>query len=231
MATVQTNNSVNDPFAAINAAASSGSSSKSSSSSSAMVEQEDRFLKLLTTQLRNQDPLNPMDNAQMTSQLAQMSTVSGIEKLNATLNTLVDSFGNNQSMQAAAMIGKSVLVPGTQLSLSNGLAFGGVSLSQSADQVTVKIVDSTGKVVQTQNLGAQKAGVINFAWDGKDDTGAKLADGTYKISVEAQAGGETVKAEALQVGTVSALVRSGGGFLLDLGALGRVDFNTVQQIL
>jgi flagellar basal-body rod modification protein FlgD len=111
------------------------------------------------------------------------------------------------------------------------LALGGVNLSENVDQLRVQIIDSTGKVVQTQDLGAQKAGVINFAWDGKDDTGAKLADGTYKISVQALRGGEKVTADALQVGTVSALVRSGGGFLLDLGALGRVDFKTVQQIL
>ena len=227
MATVQNNNSVNDPYAAINGNRNSNASKKDSE----MVQQEDRFLKLLTTQLRNQDPLNPMDNAQMTSQLAQMSTVSGIEKLNATLNTLVDSFGENQSMQAASMIGKSVLVPGTQLELNKGLAYGGVNLSENADKLKIEIKDSTGKVIQTQDLGAQKAGVINFAWDGKDDAGVKAPDGVYKISVQALRGGEKVKADPLQVGTVSALVRSGGGFLLDLGALGRVGFDTVQQIL
>ena len=227
MATVQNNNSVNDPYAAINGNRNSNANKKNSE----VQQQEDRFLKLLTTQLRNQDPLNPMDNAQMTSQLAQMSTVSGIEKLNATLNTLVNSFGDNQSMQAASMIGKSVLVPGTQLELNKGLGYGGVSLSENADKLKIEIKDSTGKVIQTQDLGAQKAGVINFAWDGKDDAGVKAPDGVYKISVQALRGGEKVKADPLQVGTVSALVRSGGGFLLDLGALGRVGFDTVQQIL
>ena len=227
MASVQTNNTVNDPFAAINGAR----GATTTKASSAMVEQEDRFLRLLTTQLRNQDPLNPMDNAQMTSQLAQMSTVSGIEKLNSTMNSLVESFGANQSMQAASMIGKSVLVPGAQLALSKGLAYGGVSLSESADQLKIQIMDSTGKILQTQDLGAQQAGVVNFAWDGKDDAGVAAPDGAYKISVQALRGGEKVKADALQVGTVSALVRSGGGFLLDLGALGRVEFNNVQQIL
>ena len=225
MATVQTTSTVTDPYAAINAAASS------STSTTKTEDPQDRFLKLLVTQLKNQDPLNPMDNAQMTSQLAQMSTVSGIEKLNATLNTLVNSFGDNQSMQAASMIGKSVLVPGTQLELNKGLGYGGVSLSENADKLKIEIKDSTGKVIQTQDLGAQKAGVINFAWDGKDDAGVKAPDGVYKISVQALRGGEKVKADPLQVGTVSALVRSGGGFLLDLGALGRVGFDTVQQIL
>ena len=227
MATVQTNNTVNDPYAAINGTR-GGSAVKGSS---VMAETEDRFLKLLTTQLRNQDPLNPMDNAQMTSQLAQMSTVSGIEKLNTTMNSLVESFGASQSMQAASMIGKSVLVPGAQLALSGGLALGGVSLSENADQLKIQIMDSTGKVIQTQDLGSQKAGVVNFAWDGKDDAGTAVPDGIYQISVQALRGGEKVSADALQVGTVSALVRSGSGFLLDLGALGRVDFNTVQQIL
>ena len=203
----------------------------SSSNASSISETQDRFMKLLIAQMKNQDPLNPMDNAQMTSQLAQMSTVSGIEKLNATLNTLVDSFGDNQSMQAASMIGKNVLVPGTQLELNKGLAYGGVNLSEDADKLKIEIKDSTGKVIQTQDLGAQKAGVINFAWDGKDDAGVKAPDGVYKISVQALRGGEKVKADPLQVGTVSALVRSGGGFLLDLGALGRVGFDTVQQIL
>ena len=227
MASVQTNNTVNDPFAAINGARGTATTK----ASSAMAEQEDRFLRLLTTQLRNQDPLNPMDNAQMTSQLAQMSTVSGIEKLNSTMNSLVESFGANQSMQAASMIGKSVLVQGKQLVLSKGFALGGVSLSENADQLKIQIMDSTGKVIQTQDLGSQKAGVVNFAWDGKDDAGTAVPDGAYKISVQALRGGEKVSADALQVGTVSALVRSGSGFLLDLGALGRVDFNTVQQIL
>ena len=129
------------------------------------------------------------------------------------------------------MIGKSVLVQGKQLVLSKGFALGGVSLSENADQLKIQIMDSTGKVIQTQDLGSQKAGVVNFAWDGKDDAGTAVPDGIYKISVQALRGGEKVSADALQVGTVSALVRSGSGFLLDLGALGRVDFNTVQQIL
>ena len=130
MATVQSTSTATDPFAAINAAGKSATAS-----TSAVADQQDRFLKLLVTQLKNQDPLNPMDNAQMTSQLAQMSTVSGIEKLNATLNSLVDSVGNSQSMQAADMIGKSVLVPGSQLALSNGVAYAGINLAAAADQV------------------------------------------------------------------------------------------------
>ena len=226
MATVPSTTNTNDAFAAINAAAASNKTT-----TSATQESEDRFLRLLTTQLKNQDPLNPMDNAQMTSQLAQMSTVSGIEKLNTTLDTLVSSIGASQSIQSAAMIGKSVLVPGTQLTLEKGVAYGGVNLSAAADQVTLKILDSTGEVIQTQTLGAQEAGVFNIGWDGKDSDGVAVADGTYKFSVEATQGGNAVTVTPLQVGTVSALVRSSSGFVLDLGSLGTFSFADVQQIL
>ena len=229
MSTVQTTGSASDRYAKINAAGKT--SSTSSTATTSAEEQQTRFLKLLTTQLKNQDPLNPMDNAQMTSQLAQMSTVSGIEKLNTTLNSLVDSVGNSQSIQAASMIGKDVMATGTQLNLASGAAYGGINLSGAADQVTLHIKDSTGKEIQTEVLGAQKAGVLNFAWDGKTAAGTTAADGLYKFSVEAVQGGKSVSADTLQVGTVSALVRSSTGFLLDLGPLGTVDFKNVQQIL
>ncbi len=226
MATVQSTTRSSDIYSSLNAGAKTGTPATSTTD-----ETQDRFLKLLVTQLKNQDPLNPMDNAQMTSQLAQMSTVSGIERLNTTLNSLVDDMGTNQSMQAAAMIGKSVLVPGSQLTLSKGSAFAGVNLSSAADQVTLSIMDSSGKVIQTQKLGAHEAGVFNIAWDGMTDAETKAADGTYKFAVSATQGDNKVAAEALQIGTVSALVRSTSGFLLDLGALGNVDFKNVQQIL
>jgi flagellar basal-body rod modification protein FlgD len=100
------------------------------------VSPQDRFLKLLVTQLKNQDPLNPMDNAQMTSQLAQISTVDGIEKLNATLKMILEGSNENQAMQAAAMVGHGVLVPGSGLLLAGGMAIGGVELDGPADRVT-----------------------------------------------------------------------------------------------
>jgi flagellar basal-body rod modification protein FlgD len=227
MATVQATTSSSDPFAAINAA------TKSSSRASAPTAEDpqDRFLKLLVTQLKNQDPLNPMDNAQMTSQLAQMSTVSGIEKLNTTLNSLVDGFANSQSMQAAEMIGKRVLVAGSQLPLASGQAYGGINLSAAVDQVKLSILDAAGQVIQTQDLGPRDAGVFDFVWDGMNDAGSKAPDGIYRFSVNATQGGNKVTADPLQIGTVSALVRSKSGFLLDLGALGTVDFKNVQQIL
>jgi flagellar basal-body rod modification protein FlgD len=205
--------------------------SSSTTSSSTAAAQQDRFLKLLVAQLKNQDPLNPMDNAEMTSQMAQMSTVEGIEKLNTTLNSMVESVSNSQSMQAASLIGKNVMVPGSQLELSKGVAYAGINLAKAADNVKIHILDSKGKEVQVESLGAQKAGVLNFAWDGKLSDGTTAADGIYKFTVEATQGGSSVTVDALQIGTVSALVRTSSGFQLDLGSLGTFDFANVQQVL
>ena len=114
---------------------------------------QDRFLKLLITQMQNQDPLNPMDNAQVTSQLAQISTVSGIDKLNSTILNMVSQFSAAQSMQAGSLIGRGVLAEGNDLQLSQGQAAGGMQLSEPADAVSVSIRDTNGFVVKTINLG------------------------------------------------------------------------------
>lgn len=233
MTTTTSATSSSNVFDAINTANGVGTTTSSANAT------QDRFLKLLVTQLQNQDPLNPMDNAQMTTQLAQISTVTGIDKLNTTLSSMIDSVASSQNVQSAEMIGKNVLVAGSKLELSSSTtdgvttksAVGGVKLASAADSVTVTIKDSSGNVVSVQNLGAQKAGVFNFAWDGATDAETTAADGTYTISVSALQGGKAVDATAMQFGTVSALVRSGSTFLLDLGSLGKVALSDVQQII
>lgn len=228
MATVNsaTSKSAADIYASLN-----GSSSSSTNSTSTASELENRFLTLLMAQIKNQDPLNPLDNAQVTSQLAQLNTVNGIEKLNTTLSQLLDGYGETQGMQAAGIIGKNVMVAGKNLPLSSGQAVGGVLLDGAADKVTLTIKDSTGKVVQTEELGAREAGSFYFGWDGKDADGTQLSDGNYTFAVEASASGTKVGATAMQIGTVSAVTRSSNGFLLDLGSFGDVAFKDVQQIL
>lgn len=194
------------------------------------TEAQDRFLKLLTTQLKNQDPLNPMDNAQMTSQLAQISTVDGIEKLNATLQKLVSSGVDAEAMQAAALVGHQVMVAGGGIQLADAGAVGGVELGANADQVTVTIKDANGIVMNTVNLGKLDAGVHNFVWDGKNDAGVKAANGAYSISVVAKRGTDTVKATALQLAGVQNINRSSQGISLNLGSLGLITLNDVKQI-
>jgi flagellar basal-body rod modification protein FlgD len=206
----------------------SGSSSDSKSTSEDI---QNRFLTLLIAQLENQDPLNPMENTEMTSQLSQMSTVQGIEQLNTTLDALVTSLADTQAVQSSALIGKTVLVPGANLSLSDGEAYGGVYLSGPADIVTVKVYDASVNLVQTQSLEAAEAGSLLFSWDGSTSSGGTAADGAYSFKLAASKGSESVEVAALQLGTVSALTReTSGGFVLDLGALGQYDFADVQQV-
>jgi flagellar basal-body rod modification protein FlgD len=126
------------------------------SASTSSADTEQRFLKLLVTQLNNQDPLNPLDNAELTSQLAQMSTVSGIERLNTALQSLVAQSGSSQTLQAASLIDRTVLVPGKELSIKDGVATPfGINLESGADSVKATVVDAAGNVVRTFDLGAQ----------------------------------------------------------------------------
>lgn len=227
MASVQSGNSASEAFAALNAQAKGASSASASTSE----EVQNRFLKLLVTQLKNQDPLNPLDNAAVTTQVSQISTVTGIEKLNTTLESLLGTYNETQAMQATGLIGKNVLVPGSRLALANGSAAGGVSLAGPADRVTVKVLDATGSIVQSQDLGARDAGSFSFVWDGRNDAGQIMPPGNYRFTVNAVRGSDKVSSEVLQLGTVSALVRREGGFALELAGIGRVDFAQVEQIL
>lgn len=193
---------------------------------------QDRFLKLLVTQMKNQDPLNPMDNAQVTSQMAQLSTVSGVDKLNATVLALSQSMEAAQAMQAAAMIGHAALVPGSEIKMAAGKSDAAVELSGPADKVTVTITDAAGKVVRTQQLGPQDgAGIVGFQWDGKDDTGALLADGAYKFTATAEQGGKKSTPTTLSYGMVQSVSFTSSGPKLDMGSLGSVGLDAIRQIL
>ena len=110
---------------------------------------QDQFLKLLITQMKNQDPLNPMDNSQVTSQLAQISTVTGIDKLNTTITTMNSSMVAAQSLQASALIGKGVLAPGNAMLLQQGQAVAGMQFPTPVDKATITISSASGQVVKT----------------------------------------------------------------------------------
>lgn len=198
---------------------------------SLMQATENRFLKLLTAQLKNQDPMNPLDNAQMTSQMAQISTVNGIEKLNATLEKMMSSSTEAQAMQAAAMLGHNVLVAGDGITVGeSGQAFGGIQFPQSVDSAAITIKDSNGLVIRTINLGAQEAGQQTFSWDGKNDAGEAVAAGRYTFSVAAAQGGKSVTTTGLELAQVTGILRDKSGILLELGQLGKFELSDIQQI-
>lgn len=204
---------------------------KAAASTTATDAAQSRFLTLLTTQLKNQDPLNPMDNAQMTSQLAQISTVDGIERLNATLQKMLDGTNDAQAMQAAALVGRGVLVPGASLQLLQGAAMGGLELDSPADEVSVAIKDANGLVLRTLNLGALGAGTHAVRWDGKTDNGTPAVDGNYSMSIAAKRGGEAVTASGLALGLVSSITRAAQGTTVNVGSLGAFTMADIKEIL
>lgn len=224
MSTVQNNLASPELLAQMNG-------TKSTASASSVDETSDRFMKLLVAQMKNQDPLNPLDNAQVTSQLAQLSTVTGIDKMNATLESLIGSYQSSQSLQAASMIGRGVIVPGDTLSLNDGQAVLGVELDTPADNVAVSIKNASGKVVHTMNLGAMDAGVSPLTWDGVADDGTTLANGTYTFEAIATRAGQGVVVTALTVGEVASVSTSTKGVSLNLSGMGSVGMADVRQIL
>ena len=217
-------------IASLNAANSSLAKKPAANANSSGATQ-DRFLLMLTTQLKNQDPLNPMVNAQITSQMAQLNTVSGITQLNSTLQALSDSMSMGQSVSATSMIGHGVLVPGSTVNLTGGQAIGGVDLTQPVDSLKVTIKDAAGNIVNTMQLGAQKAGVLPFAWDGKTDAGKVAADGSYKFTVEAMVAGNTTTPATLAYGTVNAVTPGVKGATVDVGHLGGFALSAVKQVM
>ena len=201
------------------------------STKSAATAAQDRFMTLLVTQLKNQDPLSPMDNAQMTSQMAQISTVSGIEKLNTTLQALSASMTPNQTLQATSMIGHGVLVEGNGVDMAGGVGLGGFSLAAPVDSAMVTIHDGSGALIRSIDLGAQPAGINKWAWDGKNDAGTLMADGSYTFKVAALQGGVSEAATGLQYGIVNSVTQGAAGATLNVGSLQNVALTQVLQIL
>ena len=213
-------------YAALNANANAGAAKNTSTAAGT----QDRFLKLLVTQMKNQDPLNPMDNAQVTSQMAQLSTVTGIDKLNATLQALSDSMTSSQSLQAASMIGHGVLVPGKGIDLAKGSGYGGVELAQSVDKVDIAIYDKAGALVRNMHLGAQPVGLVSWQWDGRNDSGVSVADGSYTFTASAAQAGAKVDATALQFGMVNSVTQNKQGVALSVGQLEDITLSEVKKI-
>lgn len=153
------------------------------------------FLKLMTTQLTTQDPFNPVDNTQMVAQMAQFSQVAGIAEMNKSLATLAAAAAPGRLNDAASWIGRSMLVKSDITTpLRDGAYAGEINLPADAEQVSISFIDQNGAVVHAENLGAQKAGDVSFAWNGKDADGNIKADGPLRILVNASGNGEAISA-------------------------------------
>ncbi len=194
---------------------------------------QDRFMKLLVTQMKYQDPLNPLDNAQVTGQLAQLSTVNGINKLNDTMQAMVQSVQGNQAMQAANLIGRRVMVPGSALSLSDGSAAFGIELSTPVDRLQLTISDAAGHPVRVMDLGAQQAGTLMLGWDGSTGNGGTAPDGRYQLQLTGTLAGQRVSAQPLVIDQVSSISTGSGtaASLRLISSQSSVKLSDVRQIL
>jgi len=213
---------VSSPTSATDATAAAASLTASTSDAKATSE---RFLKLLVAQMQNQDPLSPMDNAQVTSQMAQINTVSGIEKLNLTVQGLSSQFAQLQAVQGVSLVGHDVVVPGNTLQVADdGTAQAGYELTGPADQVKAEILAPSGKVVDTLNLGAQTTGVHSFDW--LAGTNASMTGMRFRVT--ATSGSANTAATTLVRDQVAAVSTANSVFSLELVNAGTVPYSSIK---
>ncbi|RFU47504.1 flagellar hook assembly protein FlgD [Paraburkholderia sp. DHOC27] len=207
--TMSNNSSTNSTNSATGSTSSSSSSSASNTTGAGL---QSTFLQLLVTQLQNQDPTNPMDSSQMTSQLAEINTVTGISQLNTSLSSLSTQLNAGQTSQAALLIGQKVLAPGNSLSITSGTETSfGVQLGAAASDMQVNVVNSAGQIVNTIDLGAQPAGVVPVSWEPVDSSGNPLPTGTYTITATGTVNGVAGTGTTLTTATVESVVQGTNG--------------------
>ena len=199
-------------------------------------ELRSNFMTLLIAQLQNQDPMKPMENAEMTSQLAQINTVNGIDSLNDTLKNINTQIEAGQNLQATALIGKGVMVPGDRVLVGEESVTTpfGIELDSPASDVRVSIVDGAGQLIRRSELGAMQAGSETFVWDGLTENGETAPVGAYRLSVDALSeDGDPVTAQSLNYALVTGISNGvASGPKLDLGGISeQVTLDDIRQIL
>jgi flagellar basal-body rod modification protein FlgD len=213
-----------------------GANGTSQASDQSAKDLQNNFMTMLITQLQNQDPMKPMDNAELTSQLAQINTVNGIEELNTTLRGINTQIEAGQALQAVSLIGKAVMVPGDRLLVgSEGASTPfGIEISAPAEQVTASIIDGGGQIVRSFDLGAMDAGYDSFIWDGLLESGEFAPQAAYRVVVKAVDGdANVIGSNTFNYALVQAVSSDQeGGTRLDLGGVSDpVTLQEVRQIL
>jgi flagellar basal-body rod modification protein FlgD len=192
------------------------------------------FLTLMLAQLKNQDPTSPVDSNQFLAQLASLSEVQGITQLNTSFSSLSNSLLSSQALQASSLLGHRALVasPTATLASAGGTLSGAVSVPQTSSRVVLNITNSNGVLVQSLNLGAQPAGLANFAWNGQTASGTLAPAGTYTLTAQVAGVGGGTAVTTLVDGTVDSVTMGTGasGLTLNIAGLGSVPFSSVQQI-
>jgi flagellar basal-body rod modification protein FlgD len=206
-------------------------STTAASSASTTLGQAD-FLKLMTAQMQNQDPFDPVDNTQMVAQMAQFSSLAGISEMSGTLKGIADKLGTTSVADASSYIGKTVLTAGdTAYGRTGGGIAGAVELSGAASDVKVTIEGPDGQVLNRLALGNQPAGTVAYDWDGKTAAGADAGPGPFRVTVTAQNKGASVASTGLVWAPVQSVsVPAKGSPTLNVAGIGTVATTAIRQI-
>lgn len=194
---------------------------------------QEQFLKLMTTQLQNQDPFKPMESGEFLGQIAQFSTVTGIEELKNSFDTFSTAMVPNQGLQAAGLINRNVLVPADYLPLTEeeGMS-AAVELPNAATKVNVSVYNAAGTLVHNFGLGALGQGVSRYQWDGTLPDGSKAPAGGYRVAVDAQINGENIAVKNYADLPVESITFGGNGSEVNVNIrdLGSRRFSDILQI-
>lgn len=199
------------------------------------------FLELMITQMENQNPLEPQDNSEFVAQLAQFSSVEGIDRLNNSFDSFSSSFLSNQALQASSLVGTSVAVPASESRLFIDSYVGGsIDINTPTTNMTMNIYSDSGQLIEQIPMGPQAKGELPFRWDGyRLEVDGKLIDwesteppgpGTYRFEVLAKQGNENVQLDtALTANVNSVSFDANNQMILNLAGIGPVNINAVKQ--
>jgi flagellar basal-body rod modification protein FlgD len=208
------------------------SSATSSSSGTSAADQTQNFLKLLIAQIQNQDPMAPMDASTMTAQMSQLNMVTSMSNMNTSMTAMLNQMQSVNFMNQAALIGHSPEIAGNSISFdgTNSVVLG-ANAANPLTAVMATITDASGNVVNTASLGTLVAGMKNFAWDGVDASGNKVAAGTYNISISGTNTSGAAESPTTYVASPVAAVSKGtnGDSLLTLVDGRQIKASTIQQ--
>ncbi len=203
-----------------------GTSSNSSATNTAAKQNEvdqTTFLKLLTTQMQQQDPFNPVDQTQMVAQMAQFSATAGIAEMNASMKQMASDIAASRLGDASGWIGRAALVKSDVATpFSDGSYAGSVTFPKAVTNANISLVDGNGQTVYSQTLGAQSAGEVGFSWNGKDAEGNIVATGSLELRVSAVDADGAVTPDTATWTTVNAVQSPASGTSQLVTALGLI---------
>ncbi|MEY3720188.1 MAG: Basal-body rod modification protein FlgD [Pseudomonadota bacterium] len=191
------------------------------------------FLTLFTTQLQNQNPLDPMENEAFVAQLAQFSQLEATTKMSDNLQNLVASMSNERMSSMSGLLGKKIAISDGKALLSGGQPVeGAVTLANDVDSITLKVFSSSGQLVRTGEVGAQKKGDFLFSWDGKDDQGNPLGDGVYRMEASATRFGKSSKAPVSTMAMVKSVTTDAatGDLQVELEDGSKVSMTQIKRV-